>query len=380
MKKTILFSIVILFLLLNAGCYLQLLPIPSNSLPQNGSQINGSTVLLQWEAINRGSVTYVVEMGQSPTSLQAVSPELSTNQYNATGLQSGKTYYWRVRAQDSLGSFRNGDIWSFSVTGGVETGVHRALLLGVTDYSQTGSSNLNYTDDDANDMHTVLSHLDGDYEVQKLIGTVTKPVVLQALANFAASSSAGDVLVFFYAGHGGYGSGESYMYLSDGQTLGVAELRLALDAIAGERIVLIDACQSGAFTDLTPTAGPAPLEARQHVQRFNQGVVETFSSGARTSSGYYVMTGASINRFSYEDAALQNGYMTFFTADGIGHVGLLNPLAAFDYTYNADSNGDDRITLNELYQYVYPLVDDYSDGWQDVQVGPSGSNHVIASW
>ncbi|HPY48123.1 MAG TPA: hypothetical protein PLR19_09785, partial [Thermotogota bacterium] len=91
-------------------------------------------------------------------------------------------------------------------------------------------------------------------------------------------------------------------------------------------------------------------------------------------------TAAKHTESSWEDAVLQNGVFSFFLADGLGHTGLSAPMGAFDSTYDADADGDERITLDEIYQYTQKNVNSYLKGIQQVQVFPVNSDYVIAQW
>jgi hypothetical protein len=96
------------------------------------------------------------------------------------------------------------------------------------------------------------------------------------------------------------------------------------------------------------------------------------------------MTGANIYQSSWENTTLNNGVFSFFLLDGIGDVGVDNPLEAFDYTFNADENDDGYVTMSEAYDYAAPKVEqfvyDLNGYHQSIQVYPQESGFVISQW
>ncbi|HPM20249.1 MAG TPA: pre-peptidase C-terminal domain-containing protein [Thermotogota bacterium] len=265
----------------------------------------------------------------------------------------------------------------------------KALLLGLTNYG--GSGDLSYTDDDANDLKTVLTHLEEPFTVQTQTGYVTKTQILNGIASYASGSQSSDVFVFSYSGHGMYSSGQSYMYLSDGSNLSVSELKSALNAINGTKIVLIDACESGAFTAMVQGREVSAEERRLMREQIAEGFAREFleTSAERGSYQspyeYYVLAACQTSEYSYEDSILKNGFFTFFFCDGMGHVGQNNPSGTFDSTYNADGYGaggavNQSITFQEIYLYAKDKVTSYSGGDQTVQSNHPSATYVLGTF
>ncbi len=265
----------------------------------------------------------------------------------------------------------------------------KALLLGLTNYG--GSGDLSYTDDDANDLKTVLTNLSNPFTVQTQTGYVTKTQILNWIAAYASGSQNSDVFVFSYSGHGMYSSGQSYMYLSDGGSLSASELKNALNAINGTKIVLIDACESGAFTSMVQGRTMSVEERRFMREQIAEGFAREFSE---TSNGrgsylspyeYYVLAACQTSEYSYEDSILKNGFFSFFFCDGMGHVGQSNPNGSFDGTYNADGYGtggvtNQSITFQEIYLYAKDKVTTYSGGDQTVQSNHPSATYIVGTF
>ena len=265
--------------------------------------------------------------------------------------------------------------------------VYRALLFGIEDYD--GNNDLDYTFDDILDIEQVMNHQNHTYQIEKMGDTqqVTREQMLAKLDEYANDPSidANDVFFLGYSGHGGYTEGTSWLVSSDLWGISVAEIRGKLDAIPGTKIVSIDACMSGDFVNLSGARTSRDDDIQARGKRFIQGIVDSFESkqderGAFvTEYEYYVMASSDIDEYSWESLSIENGFYSFFLADGAGHAGLDNAKGEFDFTYDADVNEDQLITLSELYDYVstnvYALTE--SQQVQTVQVYPEHSEYVL---
>jgi len=332
-------------------------------------------VVLHWDHF-KGFEYFAVRVGESDATLTSVATT-TRNQYELKDLRFGRTYYWQVEGFKEDRTAYKSEVWSFN-----SGGEYAALLTGVTDYSK--ASDLKLTDDDAQDMKVALQATVFDYTVDSLLGVVTKEAV-QDYINTKEETGDESVFTFFYAGHGGYSGGESYLYYSDGSTLPVSRLKELLDSINGKKLVIIDACNSGGFTDLSEKRQLTSRAARELNNRFNTGIIEAFENNSRDNGyEYHVLTAANISQSSWENTALHNGVFSFFLLDGIGDVGLNNPEGAFDNTFNADADENGEITLEEAYAYASPLVENYVDenfGYhQTVQVYPENSDFIVSKY
>ena len=257
------------------------------------------------------------------------------------------------------------------------------LLIGITDYDS--ASDLNLTDDDAINMKTALETTIFGYDLNILLDRVVKEDIDSLITNVQGLNE-NSVFTFFYAGHGGYSysTNESYLFLSNGYRLYMSELRELLQQLPGKKLVVIDACNSGNFTQLLPGRDMATA-IRQANDQFNSGVISTFSQTTRNGEPeFYVMTGSNISQSSWENSILQNGVFSFFLLDGIGDVGIDNPEEAFDYTFDADINNDRIVTLSEAHAYAAPNVEqfvhDLNGYHQSVQVFPLESGFAISRY
>ncbi|MBP6961297.1 MAG: caspase family protein [Thermotogae bacterium] len=370
---------------------------PTSPTPANGSTDTDVNLTLSWSASTDPDagdvVSYDLYWGTSsnPTTLRA--GNLSSTSYAVTNLSNATKYYWKVVAKDNHGASTASAIWNFTTEAAPSEAQYRALTVGLTTYDDGG--NLDAPDNDAQDMAQMLSFLSENYTTTIRTGRVTKSALNALLTEYVSGSQAQDVFLFHYSGHGWYTGGQSNLYMSDGQSMSVTELRQKLSAINGTKIVIIDACESGSFVNLIEGRELTREEKRERMALFNAQILEVFSEPSRDRGTYsspyeyYVLTGAAIDEYSYEDEYLNNGYLTFFLMDGMGDVGSANPTGAFDYTYNADGYGsggvvDGQVTFKELYNYARDQVQNYvsiqGDDPQTVQGTPTSSTYVVGSY
>jgi hypothetical protein len=126
-------------------------------------------------------------------------------------------------------------------------------------------------------------------------------------------------IVFYYSGHsddeGLLLNREKYYYL---------ELREKINSIPSDmRIVILDSCASGAFTRIKGGEKTLPF----------------LLDNSSTAEGYAFLTSSSANESSQESDRIASSYFTHSLVAGLRGA--------------ADTAGDGRVTLNELYRYAY---------------------------
>lgn len=403
MKKIILCLIVIALIIVFAGCSgkvrinLNAPSAPDSLNPATGATDAETTITLTWSVSvdpKGGTVRYDLYMGTTNTP-ERVAQDLTENTYQVSGLQNSTTYYWQVVAKNETGDSSKSALNSLTTkdVSGPSTGKYRGLAIGVNDYSGTGSSNLDATDDDAASIKETFEHLTNGYQIQIQTGNITEAQVKNWITAYSGDSGPDDIFVFHFSGHGYYEAGQSRMYYSDRSNFSMSELRSALDAINGTKIVLIDACESGNFTELSSGRELTMSERIEQARLFREGVIKAFedepsSRGLYNSDHeYYVLTGAAVNQYSYEDGNLNHGFFTFFLADGMGDVGDSNPSGSYNETFDADGYGpggnqDTNLTYQEIYNYSKDKVHEYHGDitTQTVQGNYITSNFVIGTY
>jgi hypothetical protein len=205
--------------------------------------------------------------------------------------------------------------------------VSYAIVVG-SNAGGPGQDDLRFAERDAKRVATVLKEL-GGYEAGN-VHTVLEPTpgkLLDAVAAVAAQvtddSAAGrrSLVFFYYSGH----ARATGLVLGDDE-LALDDLRAKLTALpATLTIVVLDACQSGAFSRVKGAEAAAD-----------------FSFNSRTgldAAGIAVLASSSASELSQESDFLEGSYFTHHLLVGLRGGG--------------DENKDGRVSLDEAYQYAY---------------------------
>lgn len=239
-------------------------------------------------------------------------------------------------------------------------GKRYALIYGAADYG--GSISLEYTDDDAMDMNSMLSSK-GYTTWLRLDNEVSKPNIENDFGTINNLITPGDTFIFFFSGHGGYSeptngepedSYDEYILMNDLDRLFDYEFAGLIQAVPTRNtIVIIDACNSGGFiNDEGPVFEAIPDDFTgelyagynaEALKRFNH----EYNSTDIVWDNAIVMSASGAGEFSLEPgqsstSGIENGYFTYF---------LLESPA------KADSNKDGYVTALEAYEHsLYGIV------------------------
>lgn len=215
--------------------------------------------------------------------------------------------------------------------------VNRALLVGcdrfVTQEDTSPSSENNVTQ-----MAEALSG--GGMNLEMLItrkNDVVSPAELEELIHAAFSQADdNDVSYFYISTHGlweeGQPNGDMTLLLSDGRSehgVNASMLRAMFDQIPGTKVLIIDACHSGALI------GKGVGSSFENVFQGSEYKVICSSGGAEESWFWSGMEEG--------EAMVGAGYFSGAVVSGLSHKG----------GYGADSNRDGLITLTELKRYLH---------------------------
>jgi len=185
---------------------------------------------------------------------------------------------------------------------------------------------LRYAVSDAKSMSRIFGSMGGIAENDNIL--LVEPSVreinrqIDSAARAAAQSrrnSQRTELVFYYSGH----SDENGILLNR-ERYGYAELRARINAVdADMKIVILDSCASGAMTRAKGGVKTQPF---------------LFDSSV-SATGYAILTSSSADEVSQESDSIESSYFTHSLMTGLRGA--------------ADSVGDGRVTLNELYRFAY---------------------------
>nr|HEX4316938.1 caspase family protein [Kofleriaceae bacterium] len=202
-----------------------------------------------------------------------------------------------------------------------------AIVIG-SNAGGPGQDTLRYAEDDARKVAQVLVELGGVSADRVDVIVHPTPDVIRARLDHLAELVAADAaaghqsrVVFYYSGHA-----RAQAIDLGADELPLDELRKRLfDVKATLTVVVLDACQSGAFARVKGAAPAADFSysSREHLD----------------ASGVAVLASSSGSELSQESEQLRGSYFTHNLLVGLRGAG--------------DANGDGQVTLDEAYQYAY---------------------------
>ena len=372
-------------------------------------------IRLFWEKLYcQGYLLYRKEEGGSFKRIAKIEGNHIIN-YLDTTIKEGKTYYYSIRAYSvyegkTYYSTYNQDGWKAVHAGGgspekSENIIYRALLVGESKYDQIfdprQSQNLNGPPNDVKYMKKLLSEM--NYSSVKVIENVGKMQVLSSIASTFDGADENDVSLFFYSGHGstdrGAESGSLVLKGTSYEYLTMEELALALLGVPGKVIVILDSCGSGAALNAMPGGvSSAPSESEEDDSPFPvldpsifdelvKCTFQRYDTAYRFKYGellvenkFYVLTASQAHSVSLEidiGSGVYAGAMTYGLVSGGGYSYFGSD---WDLTIPADTDGNDVVTLEEAYSYIYEKVGRIlarSKEKQKIVRYPEGSNFPI---
>ena len=251
---------------------------------------------------------------------------------------------------------------------------YRALLVGQS-YRFSSFSELEGPLNDVQDMARCLSRLEGTAYTTVIETDLSADGILSAIQTCFAGTEEQDVSLFYYSGHGWSSSDAAIrgaLVAADGKEyVTAAQLRAALDAIPGRKVVIIDACYSGSFVsggEYSAVARSAKAQPENGAEAFLDAFTAAFSWKSRSSgySRYFLLTSAAEYEEAYEDD-VGGRHMGLFSSSLITGLGW-NCRTQTPGAFLADANENGTVTLREAYTYTYSKM--VREG-QHVQVYPS---------
>ena len=297
---------------------------------------------------------------------------LNTSGVMQTGLQTigGNEYYLNTSGAMQTGWHNIGDdTYFFASSGARQTINRRALVLGET-------STRAVPIEDVNAMEKVFSNQNFSEVVR--FPDKTKAEIIAKMEELFKSSSESDVNYLYLTCHGGEDG--TIAIGSDKTSFSGWELASILKQYKGKFVVMLDCCYSGTIIDV---GKPNKKVASKSEERFDeQAFLAGFSTGDVASkngemlnSKFLVLCASCKGEESYSAVGV-GSLATRYWAMGTGWDPLQNRMIS----PMADTNTNGKITLEELYQYSYPLVLEAassSNKEQHVSVYPENSQFVL---
>ena len=297
---------------------------------------------------------------------------LNTSGVMQTGLQTieGQQYYLADSGAMQTGWHNIGDdTYFFATSGARQTINRRALVLGET-------STRAVPIEDVNAMEKVFSNQNFSKVVR--FPDKTKSEIIAKMQELFKSSSESDVNYLYLTCHGGEDG--TIAIGSDKTSFSGWELASILKQYKGKFVVMLDCCYSGTIIDVNK---PNKKVASKSEKRFDdQAFLAGFSTGDIASkngemldSKFLVLCASCMGEESYSAVGV-GSLATRYWAMGTGWDPLQNRMIS----PMADTNTNGKITLEELYQYSYPLVLEAASQIheeQHVSVYPKNSQFVL---
>ena len=289
-----------------------------------------------------------------------------------TGLQTigGNEYYLSTSGAMQTGWQNIGDdTYFFADSGARQTINRRALVLGET-------STIEVPIEDVNAMEKVFSNQNFSEVVR--FPDKTKAEIIAKMEELFKSSSESDVNYLYLTCHGGEDG--TIAIGSDKTSFSGWELASILKQYKGKFVVMLDCCYSGKIIDVGKSDEKAVSNSEERFDE--QAFLAGFSTGDPASkngemldSKFLVLCASWKGEKSYSAVGV-GSLATRYWAMGTGWDSLQNRMIS----PMADTNTNGKITLEELYQYSYPLVLEAASQIheeQHVSVYPKNSQFVL---
>jgi hypothetical protein len=233
-----------------------------------------------------------------------------------------------------------------------------AVVIGVANYRASTIQPLNFPDDDAYRFHSFLKSPEGgaikDEQIKLLIdGNATRVNIVKSLIEFSEQATPEDVFIFYFSGHGLPGA---FLPIdSDGikNQLKYKELLAILKTSkAKSKIIIADACHSGSLMNFKGEKNLAYSTDNYYdaIHKSQGGLVLLMSSKAEETS--------------IENNGLRQGVFSYYLIKGLKGA--------------ANTNSDNLIRINELFDYVKSNVSFYTNDYQTPMIyGDGAIDHPI---
>lgn len=313
--------------------------------PQSGSQYQQGTVAFRINVVpgdGQQPMLYVEINGAEAVALQPVEQgskgarAVEGKLYEVSlPTEPGKTVNLAFTARDEQNVTSETQKVKLTYVGQVRKPQLILFAVGVGDYTSSDLTKLRYAAKDARDFSATIeqSNLNDYTTLKKHIYTdrqATRSNINKGLREVLGEAQSGDVVMFYFSGHGVQDGSETYFMTIDASSeapsdegVSFADLKNNMRKLTERQVKVVafmDACHAGAMVG---AKGAAPKLTELDVQN----VIEFYSSTTGEESA--------------EDEKLQNGIFT---------AGLINGLKG------AAANADGYITVNTLRTYLSDYV------------------------
>jgi Caspase domain/MORN repeat len=227
-----------------------------------------------------------------------------------------------------------------------------SLAIGIADYDNPTIPRLKYPDNDAWSMYSFWKSpmggaLDDDHLDILVDDAATKANIEFSMKKMFKQAKTNDVVCFFFSGHGLKGSFLPNDYDGDRIRLYHNDINKMLnDCPAKYKLVIADACHSGSYiaskSPQKPSAEAIEIEQNQY-----------YDDLTKAHPGTAYMLSSLAEEESLEVSSLKNSVFTYFVIRGLKG--------------EANANGDEKVTVKELFDFVSLNVKNYAANLGKVQ-------------
>ncbi len=234
------------------------------------------------------------------------------------------------------------------------------LAVGVSQYKSTNIENLNFADNDARDLAAAFQNQNGLWNVREVKvltdAQATRKNIRSELDRFAGLVNSDDYFIFIFSGHGGIERllpHDTDGLDVDGTTLSKSDISLKLNALGCGYLVFLDACHSGSFAKsyVLPGGKDTNLEKAEagKIDKDIRDMLEILKSDDKPC----LLFGSSgSSQKSWECEPCQNGYFAQTILDALDNKSINEN----GYIYRPDQNGDKKLSVHELDEYIKNAV------------------------
>ncbi len=217
-----------------------------------------------------------------------------------------------------------------------------AVVVGVARYQHMPV--LKYTDDDAYHTYAFLKSPEGgalpDNQIKVLIDEdATRGNILRTMRNVFLRADENDVVILYFSGHGLPGSFLPVDFDGFNNKVDHEDVKAIFkESKAKHKLCLADACHSGSLT------------AMRNTSSFENTLKKYYSAFDNSTGGTALLMSSKGEEYSLEDQGLRQGIFSHYLIRGLKG--------------EADKNNNKIVTVQELYDYVFKKVRNYTGNAQ----------------
>jgi formylglycine-generating enzyme required for sulfatase activity/uncharacterized caspase-like protein len=218
-----------------------------------------------------------------------------------------------------------------------------ALIIGNTEYSDSGLAKLNAPGKDAEDFARALKSVElAAFDEVVVFVNENVFTLNEAIEEFFTNKRPDDLLIFYFSGHGVRDeSGSLFLAVKNTNRAKLRSTAIKADFVrelmdqsrSKRQVIILDCCNSGAFAHGTKAETGGSM-----------GIATAFEG---KGYGHVVLTATDSTQFAWEGdkiigEEITNSLFTYFLVKGLEG--------------EADEDGDGKITVDELYDYAYEQI------------------------